>query len=735
MGGSFAERISHEPRRPAKRAREAGPAPAFLTERHWVLNLRRSVDNQAVTRQLPADDSPPALPLLAQSPGRPLDPGTRELMEARLGHDFSRVRVHTDPKAAQAARHINATAFTVGHDVVLGANAPSPRSKNGRRLLAHELAHVVQQRADLPEPAEAGLDAEKEADAAATAITEGNEFAVQARMGVTLARQGPGGPAASPPARVVAGYKVSENPLPGGRIEIRVWGRVGDPITRPGLEKKYPLPSAIGLRNYDRFHLAGPDAVGAEEGIVYAPKNFNVSRTAKVENVMRNARAAVRTQGGEVYFDFRAVCRIAGDHQGVQIRMLESVTWKADVRPAGSERVLQVLNEGASVTPGPTPIVDTPAVPAGQPKGVSAVPTPPSAAAQEAPAPTLPQKATPPVPMPTTGGGGARPAPKTPAPAAPQPGRFAWVGVAVGSAALSLGIGLLSSYLKARVDRKIAAAQIDRNQAKAVQVINGQVDTILKMMMTNPEKTLYARVYMTSSVITTYEASGTLSEPTTSDSSPIIDLTGVGFTFDKLDPALADTFQGISGGGRHTTTVRLLISEIPLETLPIEVLIAFAKARKLPLDELHYYVLGRLAGVDQKEEPQKFIGDVSHWKHILDLVRSCGGATLNAAVDFDNPSEWMHERADGTRFRQEPTEADGVEAEWRLFRRAAWRSCRPSRRCSGARAVRHGPRGRLALRLWIHAVSPRAPSSSLATKLVDSGRVASGARPQLSRLR
>lgn len=86
--------------------------------------------------------------------------------------------------------------------------------------------------------------------------------------------------------------------------------------------------------------------------------------------------------------------------------------------------------------------------------------------------------------------------------------------------------------------------------------------------------------------------------------------------------ALADTFQGISGGGRHTTTVRLLISEIPLETLPIEVLIAFAKARKLPLDELHYYVLGRLAGVDQKEEPQKFIGDVSHWKHILDLVEA-----------------------------------------------------------------------------------------------------------------
>ena len=114
-----------------------------------------------------------------------------------------------------------------------------------------------------------------------------------------------------------------------------------------------------------------------------------------------------------------------------------------------------------------------------------------------------------------------------------------------------------------------------------------RLNTILKMMLTNPEKTLYARVYMRSAVITTFEAN-TSPEPTTSDSAPIIDLTGVGFTFVKLDPALADTFLGYSGGGRHITTARLLISEIPLETPPIEDLIALAKARKLPLDELRY---------------------------------------------------------------------------------------------------------------------------------------------------
>jgi hypothetical protein len=67
---------------------------------------------------------------------------------------------------------------------------------------------------------------------------------------------------------------------------------------------------------------------------------------------------------------------------------------------------------------------------------------------------------------------------------------------------------------------------------------------------------------------------------------------------------------------------RRLVSEIPLESPPIEDLITLAKARKLPLDELRYYVLGQFAGVDQKQEPRKFIADVNHWKHILDLVEA-----------------------------------------------------------------------------------------------------------------
>jgi len=78
--------------------------------------------------------------------GQSLDQATRAFMENRLGHDFGRVRVHNDENGAQAARSVNAHAFTVGRDIAFAAGQYQPATRQGRRLLAHELAHVVQQR-------------------------------------------------------------------------------------------------------------------------------------------------------------------------------------------------------------------------------------------------------------------------------------------------------------------------------------------------------------------------------------------------------------------------------------------------------------------------------------------------------------------------------------------------------------------------------------------------------------
>ncbi|MEK6336866.1 MAG: DUF4157 domain-containing protein [Acidobacteriota bacterium] len=78
--------------------------------------------------------------------GSTLEPVVRQNMEQRFGHDFSRVRVHSDTSAAESARDVNAKAYTVGHDIVFGAGQFSPGTHEGQRLLAHELTHVVQQR-------------------------------------------------------------------------------------------------------------------------------------------------------------------------------------------------------------------------------------------------------------------------------------------------------------------------------------------------------------------------------------------------------------------------------------------------------------------------------------------------------------------------------------------------------------------------------------------------------------
>ncbi len=87
----------------------------------------------------------PLIKNVLSSPGQPLDAPTRSFMEPRFGHDFSRVRVHTDGKAAESARAVNARAYTVGQDVVFGEGEYSSDAIAERKLFAHELTHVVQQ--------------------------------------------------------------------------------------------------------------------------------------------------------------------------------------------------------------------------------------------------------------------------------------------------------------------------------------------------------------------------------------------------------------------------------------------------------------------------------------------------------------------------------------------------------------------------------------------------------------
>jgi hypothetical protein len=90
-------------------------------------------------------EAPPIVRHILRQPGVPLDASTRAFFEPRFGRDFSTVRVHTDSRAAVSARAVNARAYTVGRDIVFDEGQYSPRSTGGKTLLAHELAHTIQQ--------------------------------------------------------------------------------------------------------------------------------------------------------------------------------------------------------------------------------------------------------------------------------------------------------------------------------------------------------------------------------------------------------------------------------------------------------------------------------------------------------------------------------------------------------------------------------------------------------------
>jgi Domain of unknown function (DUF4157) len=93
------------------------------------------------------NEAPASVEQALASPGRPLEPALRKDMEQRFSCDFSSVRVHSDAAAQQSAKDVDAHAYTVGNNIVFGSGLPVLGSREGQRLLAHELVHVRQQEA------------------------------------------------------------------------------------------------------------------------------------------------------------------------------------------------------------------------------------------------------------------------------------------------------------------------------------------------------------------------------------------------------------------------------------------------------------------------------------------------------------------------------------------------------------------------------------------------------------
>lgn len=114
-----------------------------------MVNLQRLAGNSSVSSLLgdESEELSPVHDVVNSGGGSPLDSATRVEMEARLGHDFGDVRIHTGADADASAKSVNAQAYTVGTDVVFQNGRFAPQTEPGMHTLAHELTHVVQQKA------------------------------------------------------------------------------------------------------------------------------------------------------------------------------------------------------------------------------------------------------------------------------------------------------------------------------------------------------------------------------------------------------------------------------------------------------------------------------------------------------------------------------------------------------------------------------------------------------------
>jgi hypothetical protein len=148
------------------------PGPTGECESCRKKKLQRRLENLDLSSKIHSPSSVPEAPAIVhevlRSPGQPLDAETRAFMEPRFGHDFSTVRVHADTQAAESARSVNALAYTVDNHIAMGSDQPALGTAAGRLLLAHELAHVIQQSAG-----GVGSDSEARANLAAESVMKG----------------------------------------------------------------------------------------------------------------------------------------------------------------------------------------------------------------------------------------------------------------------------------------------------------------------------------------------------------------------------------------------------------------------------------------------------------------------------------------------------------------------------------------------------------------------------------
>jgi hypothetical protein len=237
------------------------------------------------------DNAPPIVRQVLCSPGQPLQEETRDSFESRFGYDFSKVRIHANDEAAESTAAVSAVAYAFGNDIVFGTrsyDAPTPEAKC---LLAHELAHVVQQsRGGTPVTLDPHSALERDADHAAAAVVGGLPVAIAGSASKGLAR--------STAEQTSPGYAVSVGELKEPAVLTAIPGARGVPPKFPGYDGfvggQVTYTQTIEGRGAGRYTVINESVKDAEWITIISPEAATAESVRNATN--RKLLAALRIE-------------------------------------------------------------------------------------------------------------------------------------------------------------------------------------------------------------------------------------------------------------------------------------------------------------------------------------------------------------------------------------------------------------------------------------------------------
>lgn len=296
-------------------------------KQHWSIsgvNMTAPVQRKA-SGPAAAADAPPVVHQVLDSPGRPLDRASRDFFEPKFGHDLGDVRLHTDGQAADSARAVSASAYTVGNDVVFGPGT-SPHQKP---LLAHELAHVVQQsRGGATTSLDPHSPLERDADRAAGAAVSGLPAEVKGSASPSLARATPG-----------QGYASSVGELKEPAVLTAIPGAKGVPPKFPGYDGfvggQVSYTQTVEGRGASQYTVINENVKDAEWITIISPESATVESVRSATN--RKLLAALRLEDNPRPFPADPVeispgvkLRVIKDGPAARIRVVVNLPDKVD---------------------------------------------------------------------------------------------------------------------------------------------------------------------------------------------------------------------------------------------------------------------------------------------------------------------------------------------------------------------------------------------------------------------